>query len=288
MRAPDGRARGSNDVGVLHAEKSDIDLEKALKENQIIYCQLPVLKIPALGKMTGKMILQCLQGAIASRHLGRVDSIKYFSVYLDDFTEYLTEGFVSILNKSRSAKVSVVFAHQALGDLATLGEPIKNSILTTANLKVVMRMNESESAEYFSGVIGTTETAKLTERQKSDFFGPTKTGDSSVREVEEFKFHPNLFKQRMGIGEAVVLIPHEKGSLPVQLKLNMLPDLDAPQIPILVKSDPTGLKPAPKQIPKPKKNSMPMQAAENSASGLAARNENLSALIIANTTKEAS
>ena len=193
------------------------------------------------------MILQCLQGAISSRHLGRHAKMEYFSVYLDDFTEYLTEGFVSLLNKSRSAKVSVVFAHQALGDLSSLGEGVRNSILTNANLKVIMRMNESESAEYFSGVIGTTETNKLTERQKSDLFGSSKTGEASVRAVEEYKFHPNIFKQQMGVGDAVVLIPHEKGSLPVRLKLNKLPELDAPEIPVLHKSEPIGLKPVPQE-----------------------------------------
>jgi type IV secretory pathway TraG/TraD family ATPase VirD4 len=272
---------------IFNAEKPDIDLEQALQSNQIIYCQLPVLKVPALGKMTGKMILQCLQGAISSRHLGRHEKMDYFSVYLDDFTEYLTEGFVSLLNKSRSAKVSVVFAHQALGDLASLGEGVRNSILTNANLKVIMRMNESESAEYFSGVIGTTETNKLTERQKSDLFGASKTGEASVRAVEEYKFHPNLFKQQMGVGDAVVLIPHEKGSLPVQLKLAKLPDLDAPEIPQLHKSEPVGLKQVPEVKPEGEEDA-PEQAPPRAAVNPASRAEILSVFQRLEPKKEAS
>lgn len=227
---------------VFNPEKSDIDLNIALKENHIIYCQLPVLKIPTLGKITGKLVLQSLQSAIASRHLGQTtDKKEFFSVYLDDFTEYLTEGFVSLLNKSRSAHVLIVFAHQALGDLAALGEDIKNSILTNANLKVFMRTNEPTSADYFSKVIGTAESEKLTERQKSGILGATKTGDGSVREVEQYKYHPNLFKQGLGVGEAVVVIPHEKGSLPMQLQFRMLPDLEAPIMPVHIKQEPLNL-----------------------------------------------
>jgi type IV secretory pathway TraG/TraD family ATPase VirD4 len=226
---------------IFNAEKSDIDLTQALEQGLIIYCQLPALKVPTLGKAAGKLILQCLQSAVASRHLGFTQSKDFFSVYLDDFTEYLTESFVSLLNKSRSANVAIVFAHQALGDLAALGEGIKNTILTNANLKVFMRTNEPESAEYFSSVIGTSESLKVTERQRKGFFGTERTGDGSVRDVEEFKFHPNLFKQQLGVGEAIVVLPHAKGSLPVRLKFRKSPDLDIFPIPLVTKPEPKGL-----------------------------------------------
>lgn len=226
---------------IFNSEISDINLEQALENGEIIYCQLPALKIPTLGKATGKMILQCLQSAVASRHLGKYQDQKFFSVYLDDFTEYLTPGFVTLLNKSRSANVGIVFAHQALGDLKVLGDGVPNTILTNSNLKVFMRTNEPESASYFSEVIGTSQSSKITERQKKSLFGREKTGDESVREVEEFKFHPNIFKQELGIGEAVLLLPHEKGSLPIRLKFKKSFDLDKPVIPKLKKSEPVGI-----------------------------------------------
>lgn len=228
-------------ASIFNSENSEISLERALENGEIVYCQLPALKIPTLGKATGKMILQCLQSAVASRHLGKYQNHRFFSVYLDDFTEYLTPSFVTLLNKSRSANVGIVFAHQALGDLAGLGEGVQNTILTNSNLKVFMRTNEPESAEYFSSVIGTSLTSKITERQKQGFFGSEKTGDGSVRDAEEFKFHPNIFKQELGVGEAVVILPHAKGSMPVRLKFKKSFDLDRPEIPKLQKSLPAGL-----------------------------------------------
>lgn len=233
-------------ASIFNVEKSDINFENALENGEIIYCQLPALKIPNLGKATGKLILQCLQSAVASRHLGLAQSKEFFSVYLDDFTEYLTPSFVTLLNKSRSANVGIVFAHQALGDLDSLGDGVKNTILTNSNLKIFMRTNEPNSAEYFSQVIGTVEAAKVTERQKSGLFGAAKTGDGSVRVAEEFKYHPNLFKQDLGVGEAVVVLPHSNGSLPVRLKFRKLPDLDRPEIPTLFRHLPKPLPPIPK------------------------------------------
>lgn len=210
---------------LFNSEEPSIDLDKAMSENQIIYFQLPVLKTPLLGKATGKMILQCLQSAVSNRQASKDKKVKFFSVFLDDFTEYLYPGFVSILNKSRSANVGIVFAHQALGDIKTLGEAIANSILTNTNLKIFMRGNDPDSAEYFSKVIGTEKNMKYTERTKLNLMGKTGTGEASAREVNEFSMHPNKFKRELGLGQAVMVVPHDHGSKVVEIKYDIFDDL---------------------------------------------------------------
>ena len=209
-----------------------ITIDEALREGQIVYFQLPVLLSPFLGKATGKLVLQSLQAAVANRHrLARGADKKFFSVFLDDFSEYLYDGFVSILNKSRSANVGIVFAHQALGDISVLGDSVANSILTNANLKVFMRGNDPESAEYFSKVIGTLATTKTTERQTKSILGTKKSGEMSAREVEEFAVHPNVFKKDLGVGEAIMIIPHDKGSKAVRIKFSKTDDLESMDMP---------------------------------------------------------
>jgi len=221
---------------LFNTENPEITLEKALSDDLIVYFQLPVMLSPFLGQASGKMILQCLQGAVANRHRAVNRNPRFFSVFLDDFTEYLYPGFVSILNKSRSANVGIVFAHQALGDIKTLGDAIANSILTNANLKVFMRGNDPDSTEYFSKVIGTAKTVKYTERTKTGFFSKEETGDSSAREVEEFIVHPNKFKKELGVGEAMMVIPHVAGSKTVHIKFRKFDDIPAPRL-IFVKKE---------------------------------------------------
>lgn len=221
---------------LFNPDKEGINIDEALSNNQILYFQLPVLLSPFLGKATGKLVLQSLQAAVANRHRQKNGSKELFSVYLDDFSEYLYPGFVSILNKSRSANVGVVFAHQALGDIQTLGDPVANSILTNSNMKVFMRGNSPESAEYFSKVIGTIGSTKFTERQKKGLLGVDKSGDVSAREVEEFVIHPNVFKRELGVGEAIMVIPHAKGSKSIRLKFNKLDDLPKADMPEKKKS----------------------------------------------------
>lgn len=228
-------------AALFNTESPSIHLDQALRENQIIYFQLPVMLSPFLGKATGKMILQCLQSAVANRHRGQVRNHKFYSVFLDDFSEYLYPGFVTILNKSRSANVGVVFAHQALGDIKTMGDAIANSILTNANLKVFMRGNDPESAEYFSKVIGTVKNVKYTSRTKRGVWKQEDTGEASAREVDEFIVHPNRFKNELGVGEAVMVIPHEAGSRTLNIKFKKFDDLNPEPFLKIEKTVSTGL-----------------------------------------------
>lgn len=224
---------------LFNSDHPTININKAMEEGLIIYFQLPAMKTPTLGKATGKMLLQNIQSAVSDRHNNKDKEVPLFSIFLDDFTEYLTTSFVTLLNKSRSANVGVVFAHQALGDLQGLGDAVKNTILTNSNLKVFMRTNENESAEYYAKTYGTRTGSKITERQTKGTFGREKTGDESVREVEEFIYHPNIFKRDLGVGEAVMIVPLNKGSQAVRLRFEKLDDLDAVPLPLVAKPEPS-------------------------------------------------
>lgn len=221
----------SEHSSLFNSNEPSIDITKAMEQNQIIYFQLPVLQSPVLGKSVAKIVLQDIQNAVSKRHASGKMKHNFFSVYLDDFTEYLTPQFVSLLNKSRSANVGVVFAHQAIGDLEALGAEIKNQILTNSNLKIFMRTNEPDSAEYFSKVVGTKDGEKVTVRQKESLLGSQLTGDGSVREVEEFIYHPNIFKRELGLGEAIMVLPHKAGSKSVKIKFAIRPDLPVVTLP---------------------------------------------------------
>lgn len=155
---------------------------------------------------------------------------KFFSCILDDFQDYIYEGFGSLLNKSRSANVGVVFSHQALGDLDKVSEAFRNVVLTNTNIKVVMRMNDPETCDHFARTFGTNTTTKLTQKTKDG----DATGDGTVRDVEEFNFHPNIFK-KLGTGFGVVSIPHRDGIQNIKLKFAMRESLPVVPLPFVEK-----------------------------------------------------
>lgn len=64
-------------------------------------------------------------------------------------------------------------------------------------------MQDSEDVEWFCSLLGTKKTTKETHQAEDGFFGDTKTGMKSVREVEEYIIHPNEIK-KLKFGQALL------------------------------------------------------------------------------------
>lgn len=219
---------------LFNASEPHIDLGHALKHGWICYFQLPTMYYQFLGASTGKLVLQCLQNAVAKRHNETIQSVGFISVFLDDFQDYIYEGFEALLNKSRSANIGMVFSHQALGDLDKVSPAFRNVVTTNTNIKIVMRNNDPETAEFFANSFGTKTSSKETERVSRNLLGRSNTGELSVRAVEEYLFHPNVIKSELATGEAIVSIPYFEGVQTQRVKFTPFPDqmpLPLPNIP---------------------------------------------------------
>lgn len=154
----------------------------------------------------------------------------FFSVILDDFQDYIYEGFGALLNKSRSANVGVVFSHQALGDLDKVSGAFRNIVLTNTNIKIIMRMNDPETCDHFAKTFGTKTITKVTEKTKDGGV----TGDGSARDVEQFNFHPNVFK-KLPTGWGIMSVPHRDGVKNIRMKFSMQKNLPIHALPPVVK-----------------------------------------------------
>lgn len=220
---------------LFNARTPHIDLEQALSHKWICYFQVPTMYYQFLGSATGKLVLQCLQNAVAKRHNQGARSVSFTSVFLDDFQDYIYEGFEGLLNKSRSAKIGMVFSHQALGDLDKVSPAFRNVVTTNTNIKIVMRNNDPETAEFFASSFGTKTSSKETERVSRGLLGRSNTGELSVRAVEEFQYHPNIIKAELATGEAIVSIPHFDGVETHRVRFTPFPDLKAKALPIIPK-----------------------------------------------------
>src|SRR5690606_27106929 len=67
-------------------------------------------------------------------------------------------------------------------------------------------------------------------------FGVNKSGEMSVRDVEEFTIHPNVFKKDLGVGEAIMIVPHERGAKTVRIKFSKTDDLEPEVMPQIAKT----------------------------------------------------
>ena len=179
-------------------------------DTQIFIFSIPTLKYQKLGHQLGKLILQELAWCIGERE--RLRENNFTSVILDEFPEFVYEGFISILNKARSAKVAMHLCHQALSDFTAISESFARSINTNTNVKCILGLNDPETADFYARHLGTFTTEKYTEQTVEGGFFRNKeeTGRASMREVESYKIHPNILKS-LYQGKGVIHLPTKKG-----------------------------------------------------------------------------
>ena len=124
---------------LFNVSKPILSYKIACHKVKIVYFLFPAMLEPVLSASTGKLVLQCLQNAIATIQNGRaLAPERLFSVYMDDFNDFLYPEFVLLLNKSRSANIGVVFSHQSIGDIQKLGPEVAKIFQDSTCSKVFM------------------------------------------------------------------------------------------------------------------------------------------------------
>lgn len=196
---------GENEVSLADVMDSD-------KPTQLLMMSIPTLKYQKIGHQLGKLVLQDLAYCVGDREGRRFND--FCSVFLDEFSEFAYEGFVSILNKARSAKVALHLSHQSMSDLSKVSPDFAMSVITNTNIKCILGLNDPETADYFARHMGTFTEEKFTEQvEEEGFFKRHKTtGRGSMREVESYKVHPNDLK-RFTRGRGVLHLPTPRGNV---------------------------------------------------------------------------
>lgn len=198
--------------GANETNLGDMFLEHLRRPTLFIY-SIPTLKYQKLGSQLGKIILQELAWIIGTRE-SKNENFEFASVFLDEFSEFVYEGFISILNKARSANVGLHLCHQALSDLTKVSESFARGVNTNTNVKCVLGVNDPETADFYARHFGTKSEEKLTEQigEKSLFGERSETGRGSKRITESYKIHPNTLKNFYH-GTGVLHLPTKLGTI---------------------------------------------------------------------------
>lgn len=172
-----------------------LDLESVIQNkalNQVcVVILLNSMQFQKTAKVLGKMILQ----TVASLSSQRQDLNTFLPLYVDEFSSFVFEGFEQFLNKARSRNVGIHISHQSLGDLEAISPSFAKTINVNTNIKVLLGLNDPDTADYFARHLGTKSFVKSTERAVRGNFGSVeRSGDMSLRDVEQYKIHPNRLK----------------------------------------------------------------------------------------------
>jgi conjugal transfer pilus assembly protein TraD len=192
-------------------ETSDMNLEDASR-GVVLYFRLQSLMSPQLVSTLGKLIINHLNFLAGSAHRELSATVKSPSIiptYLDEFASFACPEFADLISKARSAGLALHFSHQSIGDLAEVQKGFLNRLTDNSATKIVLRINDPDTAEFFSRSFGTKIYQKVTQRvtNAEEIESAELVGEGSQREAHQFRASPDQFKT-LATGVGSVLIAH--------------------------------------------------------------------------------
>lgn len=195
---------------ILSPQNGQMNLKNAVN-GDVLYFRLQSLLSPQMVATLGKLIINHLNFLAATAHREKEMNakIKLVPIYLDEFASFACLEFADLISKARSAGFALHFSHQSIGDLADVAEGFLNRITDNSATKIVMRINDPDSADFFARSFGTRLYSKFTQRvtnaEETDLAEVLSEG--TQREAHQFRAPPDLLKT-LPTGVGSVLIAH--------------------------------------------------------------------------------
>lgn len=182
-----------------------------VSSGKIFYFRLQSLMSPQIVSVLGKLLINHLNFIAGTAHREEVKAseVNLIPIYMDEFASFACPEFADLISKARSAKMALHFSHQSVGDLAEVSKGFLNRITDNSATKIVMRINDPDSAEFFARSFGTKIYQKVTQRitNAKDIDTAEVLEEGTRREAHQFRASPDLFKT-LPTGVGSVLIAH--------------------------------------------------------------------------------
>lgn len=199
-----GHLCSSDFGGLMRGTGRQIQLMKSYKENDIVLFQISTLKYPETARIFGKILLRDIAqlcGDISSNIPS--NQRQMFPIYIDEFASFAYPEFAEVLRMSRSSGVSVTMSHQSLGDLDIVSPAFKQQIMSNANIKIILKVNDHDTIDEAAKMTGTKETFVHTFQVNRGILRRSeRTGVGTEVSANEFNIHPRVFRN-MSIVDAL-------------------------------------------------------------------------------------
>ena len=177
------------------SRRKGIDLDRAVREKEIVLFSLDSLRYPEFVKMLGRLVTLDLK-SIVSRVYER-EAQKVF-VLLDEFGAFANLHVSDFINKSRGAGFHILISAQEITDLELAVAGLADVVLANTNIKIIHRQDLPASCELISKTIGTYQESHITHK----ISGGEESG--TIKREKSFYVHPDELKV-LRQGEAFIV-----------------------------------------------------------------------------------
>lgn len=131
--------------------KSAFNVREAMDEQKILLVNLSKGKLGTLNtQLLGLVLVAQIQMAAMSRVDTPEDERKDFYLYVDEFQNFATDTFCSILSEARKYRLSLIMAHQYINQLVVKGDTqIRDAVFGNVGTLQSFKVG-AEDAEYLA------------------------------------------------------------------------------------------------------------------------------------------
>lgn len=196
-------------------DRPTVNLSEATT-GSVLYFRLQSMMSPQVASTVGKLLINHLNFFAGTAHRVDIKSAdattkknRLIPTYLDEFATFACPEFAELIAKARSAGLALHFSHQSIGDLTEVSPGFINRVTDNSATKIVLRISDPDSADFFSRSFGTKLIQKLTQRvtNSKEQENAEILGEGSLREARQFRASPDLLKT-LPTGVGSVLIAH--------------------------------------------------------------------------------
>lgn len=156
-----------------------LDIQAIMDSGKILLAKLPQGMMGAENSyLLGSLLVSKIQQAAMSRQRLPESQRRLFTLYVDEFQNFITPSMAEILSGARKYRLSLVLAHQELAQLGK-SDAVSSAVLANAGTRIVFRVGDSDARELAKGFahfeaeaiqsLGIGEAIARVERSDQDF-----------------------------------------------------------------------------------------------------------------------
>lgn len=165
------------------------NLQRAYDENAVVLVMLNNLEYTDFARSLGMLVLNDMKNVLGKITKLKGQHKKFLCVY-DELSVYFCQMIIDIVNKSRSLGATNILSTQSIADMDIIDEEARRIVINNMHAFYLLKQADDKSAETLCKAVGTKLSTELT--SKIDSFG--KTGQGTVKIVDEFRVNPNKLK----------------------------------------------------------------------------------------------
>lgn len=132
---------------IVGQPKSSLNLFDAMNQEKIILVNVSKGRIGEdNSQLLGAMVITKLQLAAMERVRIPEDERKDFYLYVDEFQNFATDSFASILSEARKYRLNLIMAHQYIGQLVTdTSTRVRDAVFGNVGTMVIFRIGAADA-----------------------------------------------------------------------------------------------------------------------------------------------